>query len=122
MESSNKILGYTLLFAGLIIIGFAAFSVYQVFNAQLKPYALFSFPPISMDLSTLVPGAPKNSLKQELISSDLLNKPLNIVMHLALMGFIAGTGFKVANLGIMLARTIRVNVKEEKSVLFPPKN
>lgn len=122
MDGTNKALGYFLLGLGILIIGFSTFSVYQVYNGKMKAYDLFAFKAISMDLSSMVPGAPKNSLTQELISSELLNKPMNMVFHLVLMGFIAGAGFKVANLGVLLARTIKVNVKEEKSVLFPPKS
>ena len=112
MKSANKISGYLLLVLGLGTIIYCAFNVYQIFKGQVLPYNLFSFKPIAMDLSQLVAGAPKNSLTQELISSDLLNKPMNLIFHILLMGFITTAGFKIASLGVMLVRPIKVHLKE----------
>ena len=98
------------------MIFYPVFNVYQVFKGQSLPYNLFSFKPIAIDLSKFVEGSPKNAnITQELISSDLLNKPMNLVAHVVLMGFIVSAGFKIASLGAMLVRTIKVKVKEEKS-------
>ena len=55
-----------------------------------------------------------------LVSSSLINQPLNLIANLLLMGFIASAGFKIAHLGVMLVRTIKVKVKEEKKSILEP--
>jgi hypothetical protein len=111
---SEKIIGYILLLFGLLIIFYSVFSAYEVFNKKSKPVDLFSFPAISMDYSKLIQGAPPNAdMKQELIAPAILNEPTNYIAHLLLMGFIATAGYKIASIGTMLLRTIKVNLKEE---------
>ena len=120
---SEKILGYILLAVGLVIIIFAVVSVFNVFTAKVEPVDLFKLSGISLDLGSLVGGdlpleareqitRPGGSTKSEIVSPDLINKPLNIVAHLMLMGFVASVGFKIASLGIMLVRPIKVKLKE----------
>ena len=112
---SEKIVGYILLSLGVFAILFSVFNVYQVFTKKAQPIDLFSFESVSLDLSKLAEQAPENAdLKQELLSSDKLNKPLNIAAHLFFMGFVASTGFKVAILGVQLLRPIKVELRESK--------
>src|SRR3989344_5178000 len=111
---SEKVVGWLLLVLGVGIISYTSFNVYQVFTKKAKPVDLFSFPGITMDYSKLIQGAPTNvDMKQELVSPQLLNEPTNYIAHLLLMGFIATAGYKIASIGTMLIRTIKVNVKEE---------
>jgi len=111
---SEKLIGYILLILGVTAILFSVLNVYQVFTKKAQPIDLFSFESVSLDLSKLAEQAPENAdLKQELLSSDKLNKPLNIAAHLFFMGFVASTGFKVANLGTQLLRPIKVELKEK---------
>ena len=115
MKKTNKIVGYLLLLLGLVMIIYPVFNVYQVFKGQMLPYNLFFFKPISIDLSKVVQGAPNNvNLSREIISSDLLDKRMNLVAHIVLMSFIVSAGFKIASIGVMLARSIKVKIKEEK--------
>lgn len=120
MKSVNveKIIGYLLLLIGLSVIVFSAFSVINVFKGRSQPYNLFSLPAISMNLSKLAgqPVPPEANLEQELVAADIINKPTNLIAHLLFMGFITTVGFKIAQLGIMLVRPVKVNVigrKEE---------
>ena len=116
MKYTNKIVGYLLLLIGLTMIFYPAFNVYQVFKGKALPYHLFSFKPIAIDLSKFVEGAPQNAnLTQELVSSDLLNKPLDLIAHIILMGFVVTAGYRVASLGTLLVRTIKVKLNEDKS-------
>ena len=119
---SNKIIGYLLLIAGLFLIAYSALNVYDVFKGKISPFPLFKFEAIALDFSKFVEGAPPNAnLKQELVASELLNQPMNVTAHLLLMGFVASIGFKIASLGVMLVRTIKVNLKEEKQSILIPK-
>lgn len=112
---SEKIVGYLLLSLGIILIVFSFFSVYYVFTAKAKPYDLFSLPGISIDLSNLATGElPKEvtpNLKTELVEADIINKPLNLIAHILLMGFLVNVGFKIASLGVQMVRPIKVNLK-----------
>lgn len=128
----EKVIGYSLLTVGILIIFYAAFSVYSVFTKKQNPASVLNLPGISLDLSGLVGSdlSPEEralmkernvNTKAELISPEVLNTPLNYTFHLLFMGFIASVGLKIANIGTMLVRPIKVNLKEEKSVLLPNK-
>lgn len=126
---NEKINGYILLAIGLAIIVFSMISVFNVLTGKSKPYSLFNFPAISLDAANIagseMPSGSQEPLKQagqspklELISSSLLNDTSNVFAHLILMGFMAGIGYKIGALGVMLARPIVVKLKtnEEKTV------
>ncbi len=117
----EKIVGYMLIVIGVLIIVFSGISVYLVFTKHAQPVQLFNFSGISLDVGKLMAGAlpPQAqttslpSMKQEFISSDMINGPLNLSLHLFLMGFLASVGQKLASLGTMLVRPIVVKVKEK---------
>ena len=114
--AAEKITGYFLLISGLLIILFACFSVYQVFTKKSQPTNLFTLPGITVDFSKFADQTAQNSnLKQELISPDLLNSPLNYFSHIILMSFIASVGYKIAMVGTNLVRPIKIKVKEDNS-------
>ena len=114
----EKILGYTLLIIGLLIIAYSAINVINVFQGKTEPINLFSFDSISIDLGGLtdLPNTKDTNLKQELVQADLLNKPINIATHLFLMSFIVTIGFKVAQLGTMLVRPVKVRLLRKGDV------
>src|SRR3990167_104838 len=112
---SEKLVGYVLLGVGVAAILFSVLNVYQVFTKKVEPINLFSFESVSLDFSKFADQAPADAdFKQELVSSDKLNKPLNIAAHLFFMGFVASTGFKLASLGTQLLHTIKVELKEKE--------
>jgi hypothetical protein len=114
----NKIIGYLLLAVGLLGIILPSYSVYQVYTKRAKPVNVFLLDSIKLDFGKFTPDAPANAaLTQDLVPADVLNAPLNYAAHLMLMGFIASASFKIASLGIMLVRPIKVKLKEEKEVL-----
>lgn len=117
---SEKILGYVLIVAGIVVIIGSAFNVYSVFTGKSEPIAPFNLSGISLDFGAMAPAeqqaaldASGASLKTEIVKPDVLNQPLNYVAHLLLMGFLGSAGFKLASLGVMLVRPIKVKLKEE---------
>ena len=121
----NKIIGYLLLIAGIVIIVFSSFSVYSVFTGKTQPIPLFDSSGISLDLGSLLgnqmplelDGVQKPTLpSSELIKPELINKPLNLSTHLFLMGFLVNAGFKISSLGNQLLRPIKVKLKESGGV------
>lgn len=108
-------MGYVLLVLGLVIIGFATFSVLSVFGGNQQPTALFNFPGISLPTSSFVADSGQSGVEApdiELISGAVLNSIVNTAAHLFLMGFIVTVGTKVASLGTYMLRPIVINTKE----------
>ena len=118
---SEKIIGYLLLLVGIVIIALAAINVYLVFTKKAQPVPLFTFAAISIDMSKLLAGnlPPEMrdkvpAIQQQIISSDMVNQPMNLFAHTVLMGFLVTVGLKLAQIGTMLLRPIIVHVKEKK--------
>lgn len=112
-------MGYLLLALGLVVIGAASFSVYQVFSGAWQPVSVFTFSGISVNTADLVGSnltpaqkAQLGNSQMQVISQDLLNTPLNLAAHLLLMGFVVSVGFKIGNLGVQLIRPIKVTLRE----------
>jgi hypothetical protein len=108
---TEKIVGYIFIAVGVLLILFAGYSVYSVFSGKTSPVELFKFNSISIDVGKNIPELKGQNLQEELITADMINKPLNITTHLLLMGFIASIGYKIAHLGTMLVRPIIVKLK-----------
>lgn len=105
---NEKIVGYVLLFLGIIIIFFSAFSVYGVFSKKIKPVQFFAIgdAPIEIPIAGQTTSGGGIDIPIEAVSD-----PLNSFAHLALMMFIGGVGFKIASLGTMLVRPVVVKLK-----------
>ncbi len=124
---TSKRIGYILLFLGILIIGYSAFDVYQVFTKQKQPIQLFSLEGIFIDPSTFapqieVPAGMESIVRQparggqiEILPADLLNLTSNLFAHILLMGFIGSVGSKIATLGTALVRTIEVKVRTHET-------
>lgn len=123
---SERITGYSLIALGIVIIFFSLVFAWQVFSGKSQAPQIFNFEGIGFDLTQLMGGnlPPQQAalLKQQLgenkaevISPDLLNKPLNLTAYLLFMGFVASVGAKIAGIGTQLVRPIKVDLKEESS-------
>lgn len=122
INMSEKIIGYFLLFTGILIILFSALSVYNVFTKKSKPVDLFNLAGISIDIGKLqgreLTPFQEEQLKKsggsteaELVAPEIINQPLNLIFHLLLMGFMANIGLKLASVGSMFLRPIKVSLK-----------
>jgi len=120
--SSEKTVGYALLVIGLIAIFYSAYSVYSVFTGLARPFDLFAFEALRIDIGKFVLDAPSDqNLMQDIVPSEVLNTPMNYIAHLMLMGFLTSAGLKIANIGTNLIRPIKIKVKEEKKSILEPK-
>ncbi len=102
---SEKIIGYSLLAVGVLVIIFTAGSVFVVFTGKILPIQLFNLPAITLSLA---PG----TKPVELMTADAINQTSNLAAHLFLMGFLAGAGQKLASLGVQLVRPIVIKAKD----------
>lgn len=117
---NEKITGYVLLLAGILILGYSALNMTRVMTGKDKPVQLFHFSGIGINPSQLLPQNLPDALRQQgqpvqLIQPEMINDTSNIAAHLVLMGFIATIGFRIGSLGVMLLRpvVVPVRVKEE---------
>ena len=112
---SSKVLGYSLIIVGLVIISLALLSVFNIFSKKSQPVEIFTLTGVNLDLASAMGGSMPSvgNGGVELVTSDKINKPLNLVAHLMFMGFFSTIGYKIAGVGTMLTRPIKVNLKGE---------
>ena len=119
---TEKVTGYSLIALGLVIIFLSLISTWSVFSGKGQAPQIFDFKGIGLDLTQLVGGdlPPEQTQllrksvgenKTELISGDVLSKPLNLAAYLLFMGFVASVGTKIAGIGTQLLRPIKVDLK-----------
>jgi hypothetical protein len=119
---TEKVVGYLLVFVGVLVMVAAMFNIYSIFVLKEQPANLINMPSISLDMSNMV-GAEVSSeqleslksqgkLTTELMSGAALNQPLNLAAHLFLVGFFLNSGFKLASLGVQFVRPIKVKLRE----------
>ncbi len=114
VEKTNHILGYVLIAIGVTVILVCLLNGYGLFKGTAEPARFFSFDGVSLDLGkALSAGMPEELrgqsavLSQQLFSSDMINDPLNLTVHLFFLWFFAGMGQKLAQLGISLVKVYR---------------
>jgi len=123
---TEKFVGYLLLITGVMIMALSAIGVFLVFSGKMKSFDVFSLPPVTLDLSGLMQAEnpdtqlpPQANLETELVKSEVLNQPLNLIANFLFMSFLVNVGFRISSLGIQLLRPIKVNLKGDKSILEP---
>lgn len=94
---TEKVIGYSLLGVGVLVIVLAAVNVFLVFTGKIISIQLFNLPAITFNLA---PG----TKPVELMTADAINQTSNLAANLFLMGFLAGAGQKLASLGVQLVR------------------
>ena len=119
---TEKVIGYLLIFTGVLVMLAATFNIYNIFILKERPVNLINMPSISLDMSNMVgaevPPEQLEALKSqgklttELMSGEALNQPLNLAAHLFLVGFFLNSGYKLASLGVQFVRPIKVKLRE----------
>jgi hypothetical protein len=133
----EKIIGYLLLIAGVIVIIGGTFCLYQVFSGQKKTPEIFSFEAPSVSLPSqqslefeipegmdfpggfslaepMIQESAGEDQKLKILPDEAINAITNMMVYFLLMGFIASSGAKIAHLGVRMIKEIRVVVKEGK--------
>lgn len=96
-------------------MAFATYSVFSVIRGG-EPINVIEVPGIALDFSGFVGQELESSgkqLKSELVPAEVINKPINLLAHVILMGFMVNVGFKISSLGVQFLRPIKVNLKEK---------
>jgi len=107
----NVIIGYSLISAGLVLIGLSVFFMYSVFTDSAEPPSLFSID----DVKIRVPSSESGGETAEivLISGNQASKMANMMFWSILMFFVASAGTRISGVGTKLVREIKVEVKRE---------
>ena len=106
-DRAEKIIGYVLLGAGLVLILLAVNSAYTVFTGAGNPPALFKMDSIVINVNN--PSGGTNSV--ELLSGAIASRFADMVSWYILMFFLLQAGAAIAGLGIKLVKEIRLTVK-----------
>ena len=121
---TEKVIGYTLLAVGVLIIIFSAVNIFMVFTGRAQPVQLFHTSGISLDFGSLISaqllaGARSNlpAQKTEILPAEQIDLISNLTVQVFLMGFLAGAGFKLASLGVQLLKPVVLKLKDDKTVI-----
>lgn len=117
---TEKMLGYVFIAIGVVVIAVCGVNAYDVFTGRMQPLAVYSAskttPSVAVqpaegtvNVSALIQPVVESALSQTMGGS--MEKPINLTIHLLLLGFIASLGYRIASLGTMLVRPIVVSVR-----------
>lgn len=110
----TKLVGYSLLVVGLIIIAGLAFNLFSIVRGASTAPEYFSFPAISISSSALVPDAPSESAQNlELLPAKTINNTTNLAMHLFVLGLGVTIGARISQLGVEMLRPVKVVMRNQ---------
>lgn len=125
--SSDKFLGYLLLFIGLLIIIVSTISVIRVLDGKVQAPEVFDIEAPTIPLpqygsnikipeGTNPPEGISTAQVQptggiKLIPDDVFNRILDISVYYLAMMFLASTGSKIAVIGVKLIKDLKVQTK-----------
>lgn len=107
---ANKILGYLLLSAGILIMTFSLWQSYQIFSGKVLPPAVFSAPSPAPAGAVFGQGYQQqfnDAVRQQLsnmLPADQISKLLNLISWSMLAGILLWGGGQVAGIGSKLLR------------------
>lgn len=120
----EKVIGYSLVSIGLIIMIFCVVNIIMVFSNKAKPFSIFNISSSNSALnigdvvSQIQKSNPEAGLNQsvplpklDILPPEVINQTLNLSTHFFLMTFILGFGYKLSSLGVQFVRPISVKLK-----------
>lgn len=127
----EKVIGYSLVSIGLIIMIFCVINMVMVFSDNAKPFSIFNISSSNSALnigdivSQLQKSNPSNlsqsipAPKIDILPPEVINQTLNLSTHFFLMTFILGFGYKLSSLGVQFVRPINVKLKSSPETPLP---
>jgi hypothetical protein len=104
----DKLVGYVLLIVGLIVIFLAIVWAYSAFTSGSSRLSIFRWDNQKIKISSS-DNEPPQYLE---VPGDQVSKTINIMLWLTLMFFLVWAGAQIANLGVKIIRSIKVEIKE----------
>ncbi|MFH1970811.1 MAG: hypothetical protein ABIJ05_00285 [Patescibacteria group bacterium] len=109
----EKIIGYILLFFGVMAIILAGVNAFNILTRKSEPIGFINKETVSTVTSDKLPNN-QVSLNQMLnMDNDTISLITNIGIHLLVLSFILKAGFHLASLGTMLVRPIVVDLNSK---------
>jgi len=106
----NKIIGYALLVAGILMIIIPIWNTYNIFTGKTMPPQVFMRPPSLQTKDNIsptdIPGQIQNAL-MKVLPIDFINNSLNLATWLLLGWILIYGGGKVADIGIKLLKEVK---------------
>jgi hypothetical protein len=103
MIKIDKIIGYTLLILGVILLLFSIYEMVNVYTGNVSPPNLFNFSDVSL--------SGQNGANATAIQGTQLSQLPNLFFWFILMGFVMFAGGKIASLGVSMLKDIKVEVQ-----------
>jgi hypothetical protein len=105
MLKTEKIIGYSLLTLGIILLLFSIYEMVSVYTGGTPPPNLFNLSSVSIPTG-------ENGTNVTLIQGAQLSQVPNLFAWFILMGFVMFAAGKIASLGVSMIKDIKVEVKE----------
>ncbi len=116
------IIGYLFLIIGISGMGFSFYNVYSLFTGETKPYVVFedqkqdTKKPSFTTQDLLTNPSAITEMQTNLLSGILekqMNKTINMGATVFLYYFLMLFGFRIATLGVMLIRPLKVKIRSK---------
>jgi hypothetical protein len=104
MLKIDKIIGYTLLILGIILLLFSIFEMVNVYTGNASPPNLFNLSDVSLPTG-------QNGANSTAIQGTQLSLLPNLFFWFILMAFVMFVGGKIASLGVSMLKDIKVEVQ-----------
>jgi hypothetical protein len=104
MLKTEKIIGYSLLTLGVILLLFSIYEMVSVYTGSTPPPNLFNLSDVSLPTD-------QNGTNVTLIHGAQLSQLPNLFAWFILMGFVMFAAGKIATLGVSMIKDIKVEVK-----------
>lgn len=112
----EKIIGYFLIFFGVMIIIFSGLNAFSILTKRSDPIEF-----VNKEIVSAI--SPSETLKNQVSLNQMLNIDgetitliTNIGIHLLLLSFVMKAGFHLASIGTMLVRPIVVDVNTKSPI------
>ena len=110
--TTNKIIGWLLLFLGVAIIFYSLYSSFNIFTAKTAVPEFFSLP-LSQEIEREIKSGDLQAQAEEMIRGqlkemipvDFLPRLFNLISWSLLAGILIFGGSQIANLGVKLVKT-----------------
>ena len=104
MFKIDKIIGYTLLILGIILLLFSIYEMVTVYTGNASPPNLFKISDVSLPTD-------QTGTNVTVIEGAQISQLPNLFFWFILMGFVMFAGGKISSLGVSLIKDIKVEVQ-----------
>ena len=114
--TAEKIIGYSMLGVGILLMIFASFQIILTFTGKARPIKIFESAPkenLQNDTNNLDMSNPDKLLEQ-IIDPSVINQMLNLMVYYFIMQFLLGLGYKLASLGVQMIRPLKISIDKNQ--------